>query len=427
MPESMSVGAPVAALRLRRYPVSEVALGEEAGYEGGRLVVAVEALRAELMKDPHFCGVDIALVAPNERARIINIVDVVEPRIKPGLKVPDYYPGVGTDPFPVGSGETNVLSGMTVMTTALLNPAEDMVVSCEPGQRFRSRFAECWNLVVSPQPARDVGPNEFARAVSHAGCRAAVAVARATLDRRPADTIDLDPSTRGDAGPRIGYICYLYSHGFGRQKFIYGRDSAGVLPTVMPITHLLDGALVDNGYTRPVRNSTYELANNAIARELAMGHGRDHVCAGLILVPHASQLHYKSLYARMAAGIAHDLMGCDGVVVSKDGGGQGDVDLMQVVQACEMLGIRAAAATSELAGPRGDMYPVVTTVEQADALVSLGNLTEPVQFGPIDRVVGGTRFGRSSDDPLGSFSFPAGRVPGLVDLMGGTRVRAVAF
>jgi hypothetical protein len=42
-------------------------------------------------------------------------------------------------------------------------------------------------------------------------------------------------------------------------------------------------------------------------------------------------------------------------------------------------------------------------------------------------VLGGPRFGRATDDPHGPFSTPAGQVPGLIDMMGGTRVRTVGF
>jgi glycine reductase len=416
-----------APLRWRRYPVEQAAFGPEATYQNGRLTIAAEALRAELLQDAHFAAVDLALVGPGERARIINVVDVVEPRIKPERAVPDYYPGLGADPFLVGSGPTNVLAGLCVMTTALLDQAEDTVVSTEPEQALRSRHADGWILVVSPAPAPGVPNEEFGRAVLTAGCRAAVVVARATLGAEPAERITLDATSPSTVGPRLGYLCYLYSHGFGRQKLVYGRESPGLLPTILPLPQLLDGALVDNGHTRSVRNSTYDLANNAIAYELAVGHGREHTCAGLVLVPHATELRYKAAFAEQAARLAHDVLRCDGVLISKDGGGQADVDVMEAVAACEALGMRTVAAVAELAGEAGDQFPVVTTVEQADALVSLGNHTEPVQFGPIERVIGGARFGRATADPHGSFTLPTGQVPGLTDFTGGTRVRTVVY
>jgi glycine reductase complex component B subunit alpha and beta len=416
-----------AMLRWQRYPVAEASFGAEANYQHGRLTIDEAALRAELLRDARFAGVDLTLVAPSEPVRIINIVDVVEPRIKPDRGVPDYYPGVGTEPFLVGTRATNVLGGLVVMTTALLDQAEDMVVSTEPGQPLRSRYAEGWILVVSPHAAPGVGNDEYARAVTAAGCRAAVALARATLGAEPVETVALDAASPSAVAPRLGYVCYLYSHGFARQKLVYGCASAGLAPTILPLAQLLDGAVVDNGYTRPVRNSTHDLVNNGVAVALAAGHGRTHTAAGLILVPHATELTYKQLYAEQTARIAREVLRCDGVVISKDGGGQGDVDVMAVVEACEVLGLRTVAAVCEIAGEEGDQFPVVTTVPQADALVSLGNMTEAVQFGPIARVLGGPRLGRHTADPHGPFSLPAGQVPGLLDMMGGTRVRALVY
>src|SRR5205814_1442206 len=135
----------------------------------------------------------------------INVVDVVEPRIKPERAVPDYYPGVGTDPFLVGTGPTNVLAGLTVMTTALLDQAEDTVVSTEPELPLRSRYADGWILVVSPQAAPGLPNEEFGRAIMAAGCRAAVAVARATLGAAPTTTVELDALRPSAVAPRLGY------------------------------------------------------------------------------------------------------------------------------------------------------------------------------------------------------------------------------
>jgi len=405
-------------LTLQKFPVRDVAFAARTVYERERLTIDREALRQELLDDERLADVDIELVAPDERARIINIVDVLEPRIKPDLDPPNYYPGAGTDPFLTGSGRTNVLAGATVMTTALLDQAEDMVVSCEPELPLRSRFASCWNVVVSPSPAPNVSDRQFAEAVGAAGCRAAVALARATLGLDPEEILEVggEPAE----GPRIAYICFLYSHGFGRQKLVYGRGSAGMLPTVIPLAHLLDGAVIDQGYTRPVRNTTYEIVNNAVALELANG-------PGVILVPHATELRYKIVYAQMAAALAKEALRCEGVIITKDGGGQADVDLMQAIRACESLGLPTVAAVFEIAGEDGALLPLVTTVDEADALVTLGNGSAPMRFAPIERVLGGPKFGRAVDDPHGSFAIPSGQVPGLMDMMGGTLVRASVF
>ncbi|MBI4492913.1 MAG: hypothetical protein HY690_08990 [Chloroflexi bacterium] len=80
------------------------------------------------------------------------------------------------------------------------------------------------------------------------------------------------------------------------------------------------------------------------------------------------------------------------------------------------------AAVPEIAGEHGDLYPLVTTVPQADALVSVGSLPEPISFGPIERVLGGLRFGRATVDPRQAFALPSVQVPGVIDMMGGTRV-----
>lgn len=414
-----------AALSLRRFPVGEVVPSERPGtsYAEGVLRIDVDALRAQILSDELVGDVTVEIVAPNERARIINVVDVLEARIKPEMAQPDYYPGVGTAPFPVGTGQTNVLSGLKVVTAALVEPSEDALISCEPGQRFRSSYADGWIVVVNPTPAPGASAEGFAQAVVDMGCRVSVELARATVGLAPAATVEIGTSQPSTVGPRLAYLCYVYSHGFGREKLLYGMGTRGIAPTVIPVADLLDGAVVNTGYTRPVRNSTDECTNNRVALELALGHGTAHTMAGLVIMPHAADARYKEQYARMTARIVREVLQCDGVIITKDGGGQADVDVMNAIDACEAVGVRTVAATPEDPGDLGDQPPVVSSVEAADALVSLGTITGSVEFGPVDRVVGGPRFARSESDPHGQLRFPAGCVPGLIDFMAGSRVR----
>src|SRR5205814_7026440 len=117
-------------LELANFPVDVVALGSATRLDGRRLTVSASDIEAAVA-NPAITGVDIQLVHPGESARITQISDIIEPRIKvhgsayapdgSGAAGPsradgplargaaDVFPGLLGPLEPVGSGCTNRL------------------------------------------------------------------------------------------------------------------------------------------------------------------------------------------------------------------------------------------------------------------------------------------------------------------------------
>ncbi|MGH2733817.1 MAG: glycine/sarcosine/betaine reductase component B subunit, partial [Actinomycetota bacterium] len=68
-------------LRKVVHEVREVALGKQTRYEAGQLSVAAEAAE-ELFASPALASTRLSYAAPGESARIVNLLDAVEPRSK---------------------------------------------------------------------------------------------------------------------------------------------------------------------------------------------------------------------------------------------------------------------------------------------------------------------------------------------------------
>ncbi len=62
---------------------------------------------------------------------------------------------------------------------------------------------------------------------------------------------------------------------------------------------------------------------------------------------------------------------------------------MLAVEECEKLGIKAVIQTNEIAGPLGDLPPLVSYSNMADAVVSNGNNDEIICLDKMERVIGG--------------------------------------
>jgi glycine reductase len=93
----------------------------------------------------------------------------------------------------------------------------------------------------------------------------------------------------------------------------------------------------------------------------------------------------------MAAGLFKHALQVDGVIITKEGGGHTDVDLMENCEACEALGIKTVLIDNEWLGPDGSgNLPLLTLSPKADAIVSVGNVDAIFNLPPMDKVIGGT-------------------------------------
>ena len=141
------------------------------------------------------------------------------------------------------------------------------------------------------------------------------------------ETYDLPPLPTLDAGvkglPRIAYIYQLQSQADLCEPFVYGDNARKLLATLLHPNELMDGAIVSGNYEMPpcFKNVTYTHQNNPVIHALYDRHGRDLCFVGVIVMNEHSTLHEKERSAIMAAKLAKDILGADGVIITKEGGG----------------------------------------------------------------------------------------------------------
>ena len=196
------------------------------------------------------------------------------------------------------------------------------------------------------------------------------------------------------------------------------------MPSVVHPNELLDGALVNDGYTKPTKNATHDILNHPMIRELHGRHNQDLVFAGMVLANHCATYDDKAETAWHAARLLRHVVEADAVVITKDGGGQADVDLMLACRACEEAGLRTVLVAKEESG--GDGPALVDVAPQADAMVSVGNCPEKVRLDEsMEKVIGGDAFlGAIQGDVAGTVEIPVQNIIGAIDPIGGSTLTA---
>ena len=108
---------------------------------------------------------------------------------------------------------------------------------------------------------------------------------------------------------------------------------------------------------------------------------------GVILTNENVFLADKERSSDMTAKLAQYL-GLEGVIITEEGYGNPDTDLMMNCKKVSRKGTKVVRITDEFPGRDGKSQSLADTVEEADALVSCGNGNVIIKFPPMERVIG---------------------------------------
>jgi glycine reductase len=383
-------------LELRTFDVSSVAFGDRTALARGALSIARDELAALVGADPAFRSVDVQLVRPGESARITQITDVIEPRVKVGGTA-GVFPGVLGPVEPVGRGRTDRLRGVAVVTAGEvpwlgakgLFVAHDGVLDMSgPGADLHP-YAGLHLVVLRFEFADGVDHEGLERALLFAGQKAARALAMTARDAEPTLVETRELARPDRALPRVVYACQVQSQGVFLRSRLYGRTLDELLPTLIHPNELADGALTSGGLgATGIKLHTWMHQNNPVVEGLLARHGTDWDFAGIVL--HRGHFYLFEDKQRVGLRIAEiaDLLGARGVVFTLGGGGNNITEVMLAIQECERRDIKTTLIAWEHGGPSGADYPLPYAVPEAVAIVSTGNVDEKLDLPAPERVVG---------------------------------------
>ena len=367
--------------------------------KNGTVYVDQEALKDFLYQDDDVrqwvkdFSFDIA--KPGESVRITPVKDVIEPRVKvdgPGGQ----FPGVIAKVDTVGSGKTNVLRGMAVVTAGKIVGFQEGIIDMSgPGADY-TPFSKLLNLVVIAEPVEGYQDNKHAyeHAVRIAGLRAATFIGELGRDVCPDETQEfVTPGIREGIElypflPRVAYVHMLQSQGLLHDTYVYGVDAKRTLTTILYPTETMDGAILSgNCVSACDKNTTYHHQNNPVVAELFAEHGKtlNYVCN--IITNENVYLADKQRSSDWTAKLCR-LLDLDGVIVSQEGFGNPDTDLIMNTKKIELQGIKTTIITDEYAGQNGRSQSLADANPLADAVVTGGNANEVIVLPKMDKVIG---------------------------------------
>jgi glycine reductase len=380
-------------LDLKKINITNVKWGEKTRVETGTLYVSKEEIIDLAAKDERLKSISVELARPGESVRIIPVKDAVEPRCK--KEGPnDVFPGFIGDVDSVGEGETVTLSGAAVLTCGkIVGFQEGIVDMTGPGAEY-TPFSKTQNVVLVFEPVDDLEKHEYEAACRMAGLRVAHYLAKCAVDVEPdeVETYELpalaEAMTAYPGLPKVAYLYMLQSQGLLHDTYVYGVDVKKILPTLIHPNEVFDGAIVSgNCVSACDKNSTFAHQNNPVIRGMYARHGKDFNFVGCIITNENTTLADKKRSSSYAVKLAK-MLGVQGLVISEEGFGNPDTDLIMNCRKAEQAGIRTVLLTDEYAGRDGASQSLADACPEADAVVTAANANETVVLPKLDKIIG---------------------------------------
>ena len=394
-------------LELGYFHIKDIVIGSESKIENGVLYVDEAAVKALVLEDENIKDVHFDVARPGESVRITPVKDVIEPRVKvegPG----GIFPGMVSKVEAVGSGKTYCLKDMAVVTAGkVVGFQEGLIDMSGPGADY-TPFSKTINFCVVCEPAdfllatdptatlpiENAKKPEYEKAVRMAGLKVAAYLGELARNLTPDETetfstpnlkegMELYPDL-----PRVVYVAMLQTQGLLHDTYVYGVDAKRTLSTMLWPTEIMDGCIVSgNCVSACDKNPTYIHENNPVVHELFKQHGKTLNFVGVIITNENVYLADKQRSSDWAAKLC-ELLGVDAAIVTQEGFGNPDTDLIMNTVKIEKKGVKTTIVTDEYAGQDGKSQSLADADQLADAVVTGGNANQVIVLPKMDKLIG---------------------------------------
>ena len=380
-------------LEILEHPVNEVLFGDRSKYSNGILILNKEEFSRAILSGTYGdYKLEIQIARPKEDVRIIHITDVIKPSYKPNGPA---FPGWTGSTDCCGSEITHQLQNVCITQCFSYSGIQEGIMDMKGKETSYVFFSQLINIVIRPELLTEkIEKKDVASDLVRMNTQAAEYTASLAADSSNAAGTLFDTDNATISGlPNIGYAYYIQAQGPLRNVYIWGKDCTKMKPCMISPVKVLDGAIVSGNYIIACqKNPTYFHQENPVIRSLLARDKKELNFAGVIVSTESSALNDKRENAQRIAEIAKE-KGMDGIVITQEGGGHADVDLMLACDACESAGIRVVLIANEIAGPEGNLPPLVSMSSKADAIITTGNNDEILHFPETASSLGGTVMG----------------------------------
>ena len=373
--------------------INDIQFGEVSKIENGVLYVSEDAVREIVLEDEKIKSVSFDIAKPGESVRITPVKDVIEPRCKVEGRG-GIFPGVIAKVDTVGSGKTYALKGMAVVTAGKIVGFQEGIIDMTGLGAQYTPFSKLNNFVMVCEPVDGIKPHDYEKAVRLAGFRVACYLGELSRDLTPDETKFyetygiMEGKEKFPNLPRVAYVQMLQSQGLLHDTYVYGVDAKKIVPTILHPTEVMDGAIVSgNCVSACDKNPTYVHLNNPVVHDLFEEHGKtiNFVCQ--IITNENVFLADKMRSSDWTAKLCR-FLDLDAVIVSQEGFGNPDTDLIMNTKKIEAEGVKTVIITDEYAGRDGKSQSLADADPAADAVVTGGNANQLITLPKLDKVIG---------------------------------------
>lgn len=423
-------------LELLDYALEDLQWGEQTELNGTSLSLCKADLQEQIKDLSRGVQIDYELARPGESKRIVHVLDTVLPIAKltgSGLT----FPGFEGPAQLVGTGKTARIRNLLVTVTArfphpeamtpIEKPREGMIDMAGVGAPY-SYGSDYFHLILSLDPDPSLSNAAFDQALRNIALRCARFLAQVGNDGDEPDRSALALKPVDPRLPKVVLIYQVQSQLVCARTFYYGEEVSRTLPTLVYPAEFFDGAVVSGNYKSERKIPTSLHCANPFIAELLQRHGKTVNFLGVILSRgYNDSFEQKKKMGLWVARLARNLR-ADGAVAVMEGTGNGTVDFMQTVKACEEEGIKTVSVLHESNGPKGYERPLVDHPKEADSMISRGNVSEKIYIPPLAEVIGGSEIDlhlKATHDPRLPFLFDPTIFFGSYSKMGTSGFRAV--
>lgn len=375
------------SLNLEYVHIKDVVFGEKTSIEDGILTVNKDEL-IETVQTDKLINIDVDIAKPGESTRIIPVKDVIEPRIK--VETEKAFPGVLDGYSLCGEGTTKVLRGCCVTTCGKIIGFQEGIIDMSGPATKYCRFSQLINIVVVADPAEGLTPAEHETEIRMLGLKASLYLAKASLEVKADEvkTYRREPVDPALKLPKVAYAFLIMAQGLLHDNYVYGLNAIQLNAQLLHPNEIFDGAIVSgNCVTASDKNTTYDIQNHAIVEELYRRHGVDLDFCGLIASPISTILAEKERNAMVTVNLAQTCL-ADSIIISQEGGGNPEADLMLICERAEERDISSVIVMHDNPGPDGTSEPMANTSPKATAVITTGNDNCIIELPEMEKNIG---------------------------------------
>lgn len=384
-------------LELGNINITDVKFADNTMIKDSILYVNKEEMIKAINEDPRIKSIDIELAHPGDEVRITPVKDVIEPRVKvegPGSIFPGMLGKVDT----VGKGRTHALKNVAVVTAGKIVGFQEGIIDMSgPGAKY-TPFSTLHNIVLIVEVKEGTKQHDHEAIVRLAGLKAAKYLGEFARNVMPDEikSYETGPSIESSGKytdlPRVAYVYMLQTQGLLHDTYVYGVDAKNIVPTILYPTEIMDGAIISgNCVSACDKNPTYIHQNNPIIEDLYEKHGKELNFVGVIITNENVYLADKERSSNWTAKLC-EFLALDGVIISQEGFGNPDTDLIMNCKKIEDKGIKTVIVTDEFAGRDGGSQSLADVDVKANAVVTNGNANEVIVLPPMKKTIGSTEY-----------------------------------